>query len=167
MEPINPSVAISRAFSATHTQIQAALNNLANQQAYVEETLLQHEQQVIAEYNEAVAMNEQLNSELDSKDQAISALRIEIHDIKEQQADFETRALVAEKNASKTESKLVAERLRASDAERELKRLKELNPERLGLVHWNEYPTTPRPRLRQGVFVVFNMKNRELFNSCR
>lgn len=131
MEPINPSVAISRAFSATHTQIQAALNNLANQQAYVEETLLQHEQQVIAEYNEAVSINEKLNGELDAKDQAISALRIEIHNIKEQQADFETRALVAEKNASKTESKLVAERLRASDAERELKRLKELNPDRL------------------------------------
>lgn len=132
MEPqITPSAAIVRAFASARQQFQNALDNLDNQECFALGNIDQFESTSVDDYNAAVEENEKLNAELDEKETAISALKLEIHGLHEQQMEFESRALNAETLAAKATTKTVSEKSRADNAERELKRLRELNPDRL------------------------------------
>ena len=132
MEPqLTPSAAAVRAFSSARQQFVNALENLDAQAGFLNDIMEQAEAATIAEYNEAVALNEQLNQELDKNLSRIDALKMEVHGLNEKIGGFEERALDAETLAAKATTKTVSEKSRADNAERELKRLRELNPDRL------------------------------------
>ena len=132
MEPqLTPGAAITRAFASSRQQLQNALENLDAQAGFLTEIMESTEAATLEEYNEAVELNEQLNQELDNKQGRIDTLNVELHGLKEKMGSFEERALDAETLAAKAVTKTVAEKSRADQAERELKRLRELNPDRL------------------------------------
>ncbi len=128
---LTPSAAITRAFASSRQQLQNALDNLNNQEAFLSENVEQFESASVDEYNQAVELNEQLQAELSGKQRDIDILKIENHGLKERQLGFESRALDAEIKLARAETKTIAEKSRAQEAERELKRLRELNPDRL------------------------------------
>lgn len=130
-QQINPSAAVARALSSARQQFMNALENLDAQAGFLTEIMESTEAATLEEYNEAVELNEQLNQELDNKQGRIDTLRLEIHGLNEILTDFEFLALDAETKAAKADTKSVYEKSRADQAERELKRLRELNPDRL------------------------------------
>lgn len=130
-QQINPSAAVARALASARQQFVNALENLDAQAGFLNDIMGQAEAATIAEYNEAVALNEQLNQELDKNLSRIDALKMEVHGLNEKIGGFEERALDAETIAAKATTKTVSEKSRADNAERELKRLRELNPDRL------------------------------------
>ena len=130
-QQITPSAAAVRAFASARQQFLNALDNLDAQAGFLTEIMEQTEAASVEDYNEAVALNEQLNQELDNKQGRIDTLNVELHGLKEKIGSFEERALDAETLAAKATTKTISEKSRADNAERELKRLRELNPDRL------------------------------------
>ena len=130
-QQINPSAAVARALASARQQFVNALENLDAQAEFLTDIMGQAEAASVEEYNEAVALNEQLNQELDKNLSRIDALKMEVHGLNEKIGGFEERALDAETLAAKATTKTVSEKSRADNAERELKRLRELNPDRL------------------------------------
>lgn len=128
---ITPSAAIVRAFASARQQFVNALENLDAQAGFLGEVVNAADASSVDEYNAAVELNEQLNAELDSANNQIGALKLEVHSLNEKIGGFEERALDAETLAAKATTKTVSEKSRADNAERELKRLRELNPDRL------------------------------------
>ena len=132
MEPqLTPGAAASRAINAIRQQMQNALATLENQDTFLRESIEQAESVSVAEYNEAIERLEAQYVFTDQQKQEIELLKLEIHSLKEKQADFEHSALDAQSKASKAEVRVIAEISRANEAERELKRLRELNPDRM------------------------------------
>ena len=132
MEPqLTPGAAASRAINAIRQQMQNALATLENQDTFLRESIEQAESVSVAEYNEAIERLEAQYVFTDQQKQEIELLKLEIHSLKEKQTDFEHSALDAQSKASKAEVRVIAEISRANEAERELKRLRELNPDRL------------------------------------
>lgn len=130
-QQITPSAAVVRAFASARQQFVNALENLDAQAGFLAEVVNAADASSVDEYNAAVELNEQLNAELDSANNQNGALRLEIHGLNEKLTDFEFLALDAETKAAKADTKSVYEKSRADQAERELKRLRELNPDRL------------------------------------
>ena len=128
---ITPSAAVVRAFASARQQFINALENLDAQAGFLAEVVDTADASSVDEYNAAVELNEQLNAELDSANNQIGALKLEVHGLNEKIGGFEERALDAETLAAKATTKTVSEKSRADNAERELKRLRELNPDRL------------------------------------
>ena len=132
MEPqLTPGAAITRAFASSRQQLQNALDHLNNQEQFLAENFEHFESTSVDDYNAAVDLNEKLTADIEQSQREVSALKLEIHGLKEAQIEFEGRALDAETAAAKAETKSVAAKLRADTAERELKRLRELNPDSL------------------------------------
>ena len=132
MEPqLTPGAAITRAFASSRQQLQNALDHLNNQEQFLTDNFEQFESTSVDDYNAAVDLNEKLTADIEQSQREVSALKLEIHGLKEAQIEFEGRALDAETAAAKAETKSVAAKLRADTAERELKRLRELNPDSL------------------------------------
>ena len=130
-QQITPSAAVVRAFASARPQFVNALENLDAQAGFLAEVVDTADASSVDEYNAAVTLNEQLNAELDGAHHQIGVLKLEIHGLNERHAEFEDRALTAETKAAKADTKSVYEKSRADQAERELKRLRELNPDRL------------------------------------
>ncbi len=132
MEPqLTPGAAITRAFASSRQQLQNALDHLNNQEQFLTDNFEKFESTSVDDYNAAVDLNEKLTADIEQSQREVSALKLEIHGLKEAQIEFEGRALDAETAAAKAETKSVAAKLRADTAERELKRLRELNPDSL------------------------------------
>lgn len=132
MEPqLTPGAAASLAINAIRQQMQNALSTLENQSSFLLESIEQSESVSAAEYDKAIDSLEAQYQFTDQQKQEIELLKLEVHSLKEKQADFEHAALDAQLKASKAEIKVVAETSRANEAERELKRLRELNPDRM------------------------------------
>jgi len=125
MEPQTiPSAAITRAFSSTRQQLQNALDNLNNQEAFAFSAVTQLEHSSVDEYNAAITQAEEFQAEAES-------LRVQLHVIKDKQGEFELRALDAEGKLAIAEKFRLAEKARANEAERQLKDLNILNPKRM------------------------------------
>ena len=134
MEPqLTPGAAITRAFASSRQQLQNALDNLNNQEAFLTENIEQFESASVDEYNQAVETNEKLTAELERNQQKISALNLELHGLKDSLLEFEGRALDAERRTAKLERLRQAEKAISSDNAKQLNELKTLNPQRLKL----------------------------------
>ena len=130
-QQLTPGAAITRAFASSRQQLQNALDHLNNQEQFLLENAEQFESTSVDDYNAAVDLNEKLTADIEQSQREVSALKLEVHGLKEKQVEFEHAALDAKAKASKAEVKITAETSRADIAERELKRLRELNPDRL------------------------------------
>lgn len=131
MTELTPSGAVSLAINTIRHQLENALATIDNQAAFVAESINAYHSTSDAEYNDAIDKLEAQYEFTDKQKQEIDLLRLEVHSLKEKQAELESVSLDAQTKSSKAEVRVLSEKSRADQAERELKRLRELNPDRL------------------------------------
>lgn len=131
MTELTPSGAASLAISTIRQQLENALATIDNQAAFVAESINAYQSTSESEYNDAIDKLEAQYEFTDKKKREIDLLRLEVHSLKEKQTELESLSLDAQTKSSKAEVRALSEKSRADQAERELKRLRELNPDRL------------------------------------